>query len=80
MVTEEEYVKGVMERNGHPDTFVRTASKPSTAAELTEESEAKSIYSVHGRTELGHETGVQTIQHQDCLPISIHSLQTAGAS
>ena len=46
MVTGEEHLGEVMEDNRYPDTSVRTAIKPSTAAEPTEESEAKSICSL----------------------------------
>ena len=41
-VTGEEHLREVMEGNRYPDTY-KTASKPSTAAEPTEVSEAKSI-------------------------------------
>ena len=50
VVTGEEHLSEVMEGNRYPDTSVKTASKPSTAAEPTEESEAKNICSLmwHG--------------------------------
>ena len=40
MVTGEEHLSEAIEGNRYPDTSVRTASKPSIAAEPTEESEA----------------------------------------
>jgi len=58
---------------GYPDMFVKTDSKLNTAAEPTETSKAKHIYSLCGRTDLGHGTGTQMIQHQDCLLIIIHT-------
>ena len=45
-VTGEEHLSEVMEGNRYPDTSVKTAGKPSTAAEPTEESEAKCICSL----------------------------------
>ena len=58
MVAGEEYLRGILEGMGYPDTFVKTASKPNTAAEPIEVPKAKDIYSLCGRTDLGHWTGV----------------------
>ena len=40
MAAEEEHLRGVLEGNGYPGTFVKTASKPRRAAEPTEEPRA----------------------------------------
>ena len=74
--TSQESLKGM----GYPDTFLKMASKLNTAAELTEAAKAKDIYSLCGRTDLGNGTGMQTIQHQDCLLIIIHTSQTVDVS
>jgi len=58
MVAGEEHLRGILEGMGYLDTFVKTVSKPYTAAEPTEVPKAKDIYSLCGRTDLGHWTGV----------------------
>ena len=68
MAAEEEHLRGVLEGNGYPETFVKTASKPRRAAEDC------------GRTERGRETGLQTVRHQDSLPFIIHPLGAVDAS
>ena len=50
MITGEEHLSEVMEGNRYPDIY-KTASKPSTPAEPTEDSEAKNTCSLARLTE-----------------------------
>ena len=43
VAAEEEHLRGVLEGNGYPETFVKTASKPRRAAEPTEEPRATAL-------------------------------------
>ena len=73
IVTEEDNLKGVLQGNKYrSDVFVKTANKPSTVVDLTEEPTAMGIHSFCGRNEWGCETGMKMIQYQDCILISIH--------
>ena len=45
VATEEQHLRGVLEGNGYPDSFVRRASKPRTAAEPLEEPKARVLVS-----------------------------------